>query len=215
MRTYVYIDGFNLYYGAVRGTSYKWLDLNLLCSHLFPKNNIVSIKYFTAIVSGTADDPDKPTRQNHYLHALKAHIPHFEAYYGFFLRQHKYLPLAYSQGHVKYLKTEEKGSDVNLSVHLLNDAWLDKFDAAIVVSNDSDLAEAIRLVVEERKKPVGILNPRIDGNNPFSVQLNKIASFRKRLKIKDLEVCQLPDPIPGTTLYKPDEWNLSPPLPSL
>ena len=27
MRTVVYVDGFNLYYGALKGTSWKWLDL--------------------------------------------------------------------------------------------------------------------------------------------------------------------------------------------
>jgi len=26
-RTIVYIDGFNLYYGAVRGSAFKWLNL--------------------------------------------------------------------------------------------------------------------------------------------------------------------------------------------
>lgn len=41
---------------------------------------------------------------------------------------------------VDIIKTEEKGSDVNLAVHLLNDGWLDAYDCAVVVSNDSDLA---------------------------------------------------------------------------
>jgi hypothetical protein len=27
MQTTVYIDGYNLYYGALRGTPYKWLDV--------------------------------------------------------------------------------------------------------------------------------------------------------------------------------------------
>jgi uncharacterized LabA/DUF88 family protein len=44
------------------------------------------------------------------------------------------------------IHTEEKGSDVNLGVHLVNDAWLNRYDCAVVVSNDSDLAEAISLV---------------------------------------------------------------------
>ena len=44
------------------------------------------------------------------------------------------------------IKTEEKGSDGNLAVHLLNDGWLDAYDCAVVVSNDSDIAEAMRLV---------------------------------------------------------------------
>jgi hypothetical protein len=52
-RTYIYVDGFNLYYRAVRGTAYKWLDLKKLLSHLLsPKNEIIKIKYFTALVSG-------------------------------------------------------------------------------------------------------------------------------------------------------------------
>ena len=60
---------------------------------------------------------------------------------------------------VHVIKTEEKGSDVNIAVHLVNDAWLDKYDCAVVVSNDSDLAESLRIVREERKKAVGLLTP--------------------------------------------------------
>lgn len=53
-RTYVYIDGFNLYYRAVKNTPYKWLDLKKLCMHLInPKHNIIKIKYFTAKISGS------------------------------------------------------------------------------------------------------------------------------------------------------------------
>ena len=33
---------------------------------------------------------------------------------------------------------EEKGSDVNLAAYLLNDAWMNLFEAAVVVSNDTD-----------------------------------------------------------------------------
>lgn len=51
MGTIVYIDGFNLYYGAVKGTRYKWLDLEALCRRLLPKDNIAQIRYFTAQVS--------------------------------------------------------------------------------------------------------------------------------------------------------------------
>ena len=50
VKTYVYIDGFNLYYGAIKGTSYKWLDLLQMCRKLLPKNEISQIKYYTAIV---------------------------------------------------------------------------------------------------------------------------------------------------------------------
>ena len=63
VRTHVYIDGFNLYYGAIRGTRYHWLDLDKMCRLLLPENQILSIRYCTAIVSARPGDPDKPNRK--------------------------------------------------------------------------------------------------------------------------------------------------------
>ncbi len=57
MATIVYIDGFNLYYGAVKDTPYKWLDLEALCRRLLPKDDIVGIRYFTARISARPGDP--------------------------------------------------------------------------------------------------------------------------------------------------------------
>ena len=48
MITNVYIDGFNLYYGLLKGTSYKWLDLERFCDQLLPRNTVQKIYYFTA-----------------------------------------------------------------------------------------------------------------------------------------------------------------------
>ncbi len=50
MRTHVYIDGFHLYYGLLRGTPYRWLDLERFCDGLLPKNDVQKIYYFTAKV---------------------------------------------------------------------------------------------------------------------------------------------------------------------
>jgi hypothetical protein len=52
---------------------------------------------------------------------------------------------------------EEKGSDVNVAAHLLVDVLANGFDAAVVISNDSDL----RWPVQEarRRVPVGAVNP--------------------------------------------------------
>jgi hypothetical protein len=45
------------------------------------------------------------------------------------------------QEYVRVIKTEEKGSDVNLATHLLHDAHMGRFELGVVVSNDSDLLE--------------------------------------------------------------------------
>jgi uncharacterized LabA/DUF88 family protein len=57
------------------------------------------------------------------------------------------------------LKTEEKGADVNLACHLIADGYKDAYDVAVVVSNDTDLVEPLRIVVQDLKKPVGLICP--------------------------------------------------------
>jgi hypothetical protein len=58
MRVNVYIDGFNLYYGAVKGTPYRWLNLAEMCRLLLPRDQVLQIKYFTALVNPRSSDPD-------------------------------------------------------------------------------------------------------------------------------------------------------------
>ena len=73
MRTSIYIDGFNFYYGAVKDTPYKWLNFkSLFATLLNDKYQIVEIKYFTALVSGLRD-PRQPIRQKTFLRALGLH----------------------------------------------------------------------------------------------------------------------------------------------
>jgi hypothetical protein len=84
MDTIVYIDGFNLFYGSLRKTPYRWLNLSALCSRLLPANKITKIKYFTAAVSARPDDPGQPTRQQAYLRAL-ATLPEIEIHFWSFL----------------------------------------------------------------------------------------------------------------------------------
>ena len=167
MRTYVYVDGFNLYYGALKGTAWKWLDLPALFAKVLQSHHeILTVKYFTARVSGTPADPSKPQRQDVYLGALRRYRPEVEVYFGHFLSHQVQAPLAQPAGNrrtAKVIRTEEKGSDVNLAVHLLNDGWLDAYDCAVVVSNDSDIAEAMRLVRQHRGKRIGLMTP---GNGP-------------------------------------------------
>jgi uncharacterized LabA/DUF88 family protein len=162
IRTCVYIDGFNLYYGALRKTPYRWLNPRKLCELLLPHNTVSEIKYFTALVSARPNDPDQPVRQQLYLRALRT-VPGVSIHLGHFLSHEVTMPLAVPPGarqqYVRVIKTEEKGSDVNLATHLLHDAHMGRFDVGVVVSNDSDLLEPIRIVRSQLGKKVGILNP--------------------------------------------------------
>jgi hypothetical protein len=86
---------------------------------------------------------------------LKSYIPEFSVYYGHFLSHEVSFPvspLTTPPIFTQVVKTEQKGSDVNLVVHLLNDSWLDRFDCATIISNDSGLAEPLRLIRHQAKK---------------------------------------------------------------
>ena len=207
LRTLVYVDGFNLYYGALKGSAWKWLDLVALAEQtLAPHHEIVAVKYFTARVSSTPGDPSKAQRQDTYLRALRASRPEVAVYFGHFLTHEITAPLAQpTAGNrlVRVMKTEEKGSDVNLAVHLLNDGWLNAYDTAVVVSNDSDLAEGLRLVKAHCGKHIGVVTP---GKRRTSQVLRSVADFVRQIRPGALRASQLPDPIPGTNLRKPASW---------
>lgn len=163
MKTNVYVDGFNLYYGCLKNTQFKWLNLAQLSQKLLPKNSTLNeIKYFTALVNSPLNDLQKPFRQQIYLRALQT-IPNLTIYKGHFITHPVTMPLANptpTQTTVEVIKTEEKGSDVNLATQLLIDGMRGKYDMAVIISNDSDLLMPIEFITSDLKLPIGILNPQ-------------------------------------------------------
>ena len=175
----VYIDGFNLYYGSLKNTQHKWLDVMKMCAYLFPQDTVSYIKYFTAPIKVRLNDPDvdKPNRQQMYLRALRT-IPNLEIIEGNFLTHMVTMKNALGPGFSTVVKTEEKGTDVNIASHLIHDAHNGVFELAIVISNDSDLVEPVRIVVQELKLPVIVVSPYL--NN--SIQLKNTASSVRKLR---------------------------------
>jgi hypothetical protein len=209
-RTYVYVDGFNLYYRALKGTKFKWLNLEALVGRLLDSDNeIQCIRYFTAPVSGKLD-PDQPFRQRRYLDALRT-LPCVSCHFGNFLTHPKTRPLVKPQPggptHVKIWNSEEKGSDVNLATYLIHDAWRDLFDVAVVLSQDTDLNEPVRIVRDEIGKSIGVVI--LDGKAPG--KLSTFGSFVRHITHADLAAAQFPEIIPfgkrGKTIVRPPSWG--------
>lgn len=142
----------------------KWLNLESLTNQLLPNREIHLIKYFTANVKFRADDPTQQQRQQIYFRALRT-IGHLEICLGRFNSWDRWLPRSncLKNGHVEtsqVVKTEEKGSDVNLATHLLVDGVVGKYDEAWVVSNDSDLLSPVLLGRSELGLNIGTINPQ-------------------------------------------------------
>ena len=207
MKTWVYVDGFNLYFGCVKGTPYKWLNIAHLCDVLLPGHQIERIKYFTARVHGRPGDPLGPLRQQTFLRALRT-IKNIEIYFGHFLTHQVMMPLAQPvpglPQFVRVIKTDEKGSDVNLATHLLHDGHLGRYEAAVVISGDSDLLSPVRFVMQDLKKPVGVLNPQRRTCRVLAAQ----ATFYKHVRRGVLAACQFPVTMNDAkgTFHKPSTW---------
>lgn len=209
MRTFVYVDGFNLYYGALKRTRFKWLDIEKLCSLILKQTPIAKIKYFTARVTARPNDPDQSVRQEIYFRALSTN-PKVEIHFGHFLTHAVRMPLCDVSGaptgrYAEVLKTEEKGSDVNLASHLLLDAHLANFDQAIIISNDSDLLTPIRFVRRTFRKRVGVLNP----HQRASQVLQREAHFLRPIRAGALAAAQLPEQMSDSngTFTRPARWK--------
>lgn len=215
MKTNVYVDGFNLYYGCIRNTPYRWLDLSKLCAAEFPNNQINRIRYFTALVSARPSDPQQPARQQAYLRAL-ATIPNLSIHYGQFKvttpRMTLVNPPPGGPTTVEVIKTEEKGSDVNIATYLLLDAFRKDCEAAIILSNDSDLTEPIRVARRELGIRVVVLyplrSPSPGEKSRKSIDLAKAASKSVVVKESSLAVSQFPSALsdPSGLISKPSRW---------
>lgn len=153
MRANVYIDGFNLYH-ALQADHHKWLNLRAL-SRVFlpPESHVIgTIYYFSAYATWR---PASYKRHREYIKALEA--TGVTPVLGSFKAKDRMCKMCGA----KYIGHEEKESDINIAVNLLNDAVEDRFDLAILISSDSDLCPALRLVKSKYPgKEIRIVTPR-------------------------------------------------------
>lgn len=208
MKTIAYVDGFNLYYGSLKNSPYKWLDLCEFFRRTLPAECVLEkVKYFTARVSALPNNLNAPARQDIYLRALRAHCgQQFHAIEGRFSVRNVRVPLsAPPHKTVEIIKSEEKGSDVNLAVELVNDAWMDSFECAAVVSNDADLERALKIAKQYRKKRVILYTPGAPVRRPLG-QLVRWSHKQIDVLPEALAQCQLPSSLLNGSIRKPGTW---------
>jgi len=204
-RVITYIDGFNLYFGlkSKGWRRYYWLNPQRLIENLLkPDQKLVFTKYFTARVNNNPRDPGKHKRQATFLEAIDT-LPDTRIYYGHYLPKQQ---TCFKCG-ATWNAHEEKMTDVNIAVEMLNDAYEDAFDTAMLVSADSDLAMPVESVTTRfPKKRVVIACPP----NRHSKRLEAIASAcfiigRKKFHDSQFEdVLTKPD---GFVLKRPATWR--------
>ncbi len=205
-RSIVYVDGFNLYYGAVKYTKWKWLDLDRYFRLLRQDDDIQTIKYFTAEIDGS-----HAKHQQAYLLALST-LPRVEIILGKF--KSKRIKCLVSgcrySGSRFFQMPEEKRTDVNIALNMIQDAIFNECDRLILVSGDSDLAPAVSMVKSHAPDKEVIVY--VPGNNPIraaAVELRSVADKHKTLPNALFPKAQFPPKLPdgkGGWINKPQDW---------
>ena len=204
-RVTVYIDWFNLYYGLMdkNWQRYLWLDVRRLSENLLrPDQSLVTVRYFTAKVHSDPNRPNKLRQQETFLEALGM-LPDVSIHLGYYIRKKKLCPNCGDA----WWTYEEKMTDVNIAAEILGDAQDNVFDAAIIVSADSDLVGPVTTVLRRypNKRMIIAFPP-----NRVSQHLRQVATGYFTIGRKKLEDSQLPNRIPkpdGYVLTRPPTWN--------
>ena len=205
-RSIVYIDGFNLYYGAVHDTQWKWLDIQTYFERLRQNDDVVKIKYFTALIE---NNRDARNRQEAYLQALET-MPKVEIILGRFKDKTIRCKVRCGYGGSKGFKApEEKQTDVAMGVHMLDDAYQGKYDRLILVTGDSDLLPAVEMVKSRfPTKTIHLYVPARTLQRGAAVEMRGAAHKDRTLPNNLIQRSQIPDPLTvGTlTIAKPVGW---------
>ena len=208
-RAIVYVDGFNLYYGLLKNSPHKWLDLQRLFEFLRPHDDIQAIKYFTSIV----EPGPRRNRQEVLLRALGTR-PLVQPIFGRFKKKKitcRCPGCTQPAGNRPVFRVpEEKCTDVNIALNILDDAYQGLCERQVLVSGDSDLVPAIQTV---RQRFPGIRTtvyvPARDRRRRAALELRQAAHKHNTLPPALLQVSQMPAQIPdgaGGVIHKPQEW---------
>ncbi|MCD2171924.1 NYN domain-containing protein [Rhizobium sp. C4] len=227
VRTHCFVDGYNLYYGLVAGTPYKWLDLPALLRHILrvqdPGFDLVQISYFTAPVK-----PALASRGEASLHAQRAYLRALLAK-GVLVHEGRHqleparAPAFQSDAPASRLnmtdiwKLEEKETDVSLAIEMYRAASRSGampeagIEQIVLVSADTDFAPAVRAIREDfPEMRLGLILPhRETAHRPPPGSLTVNADWiRRHVTTKELSAHQFPDRVATRKkpARKPEYW---------
>lgn len=230
--TAVFVDGYNLYYGRIRGTEYKWLDLIKMFEQILheqdPQTDLFRLNYFTAPALGkfaTHGQASVEAQQSYHRALATIYPERFFITLGkhSFDRNGTLLPKfikgsPYDRSErVRVWKLEEKQTDVNLALSMYRAACSSRFKQLVVCSNDSDVAPALEALRQDFPQlTLGVVMPRRppasddSKHRAASASLEQHAHWtRHHILDSELERAQMPAVIASNgkkPILKPKHW---------
>lgn len=203
-RVACFIDGLNFYHAisALNRPELQWADLKTL-SKVFLKSHseeLSQVFYFFAYAEHVSESSQKC--QKAYVHALE--LTGVTTVSGHFKEKNRRCP---SCSH-RWVGHEEKETDVNIALFLLDLAYQNAFDRALLISNDSDLAPAIRMVRKHfPQKRITTVSPP---HYFHSHELIQASSDKTKVRLEHLDRCLLPSVVTDSSrlisIFRPLEY---------
>lgn len=208
-RSIVYVDGYNLYYGVLsQNPKWKWLDLYKYFSVLRSDEEVILVRYFTALIEPDKRLSEKRDRQKRLLTAMGADGKVSVCLGRYQLRT----VTCRAQCGLTYQTPEEKKTDVNIAVSMMEDAIDARADCFILVSGDSDMEPAVQWI-RKRYPAVKIIVyiPMLPGEEKTRRNDNYLSMgvACKPLPLTDIDKFRLPHVVVlpnGQTVEQPKEW---------
>jgi len=145
-RCTIYVDGFNWYFGIFQHRpAWKWLNVQSFFEALRLDEDVVAVKFFTALIEPQKHVSPRRDRHKRYLKALGT-LPKVKVILGKYQERTVTCQARECMRRLEYQVPEEKKTDVNIAVNLLGDAFQGLTDSMVIVSGDSDLEPAVEWV---------------------------------------------------------------------
>ena len=222
MRTACFVDGYNLFYGLLAGTEYKWLDLPALLAHILrienPDNVLATVSFFTSGVKPSLASRGILSKeaQDSYLRALIARG--VSVTYGRHQLESGKAPRFVDKNtpasrldQVAIWKLEEKQTDVHIAISMYRLATRqaglmphERIQQLVLVSADTDMTPALQALREDFPDlRIGVILPHREGIKRTAPGSLKAYShwMRHLVTTQELANHQFPTRVP--TLKKP------------
>ncbi len=200
MRVLAYVDGYNLYHGIKKcdDEKLKWINIKSLCeSFCKDGKTLQAVNYYSAFATWLGADVYQ--RHNALIKALEATGVHCA------ISHFKKKPARCPSCKHKWNKHEEKETDVKMSIQMVADAYENKFDCAMIISNDTDFIPAIQKL-KEMNKFIFLLTPP---NMTKMSGMIKLSQFWEEITSARIQANLLPDSITlanGNIIHKPSKY---------
>ena len=202
----IFVDGSNYYHSLKKAFNTTKVDFQKISDFLAKDNNLINIYYYVSPINWQ-ENPEKYSAQQKYFEKLKL-VKRLELILGrlehrrnlkmdkikkdtqkLFLgikpslnpnqtKEFEELRLNIDDV-LKYGNKVEKGVDVNLAVDLVTLAFENKYDVAMIISNDGDFVPAVKKAQAYGKKVYNVMFPECDAHHltkicDKTIYINKI-----------------------------------------